>query len=498
MTVSFTLSDVEGRQMSKLVGAVLTAVQSSTFAVGALALSPVAQATTHLAKGHSPTQGVSGLIDTDRVVGIPQQATVPSWARPGGLSGRGDPVAPTITTEPQSETVAAGSTASFFAAASGTPTPTVQWEQSTNGGTRWSTIRGATSTTYSFTASAAENGDEFEAVFRNFADSATSTAATLTVGAAAPAAPKITSEPTSESVTAGSTASFSAAATGTPTPTVQWWESTNSGSSFSPLSATSTAYSFTATSSENGDEFYAVFTNGTGSATTNTVTLTVTAALVKSSNWSGYADLDATFDAVGASWTVPTLNCSGRTSSYSAQWIGIDGYSSNTVEQDGTEADCLNGSPSYDAWYEMYGDSAVDNGYEVELNPASGYYPVSPGDTITASVSVSGSSWTLSVADSTQHWNYSTPISFSGASKSSAEWIVERPEVCSRSCSLTSLADYGSVTFSNATASVGSSSEPISSYANTGIEMENGTTPLATPGALNATGNGFTDVWQAS
>ena len=113
-------------------------------------------------------------------------------------------------------------------------------------------------------------------------------------------------------------------------------------------------------------------------------------------------------------------------------------------------------------------------------------------------MSVSGSSWTLSVADSTQHWNYSTPISFSGASKSSAEWIVERPEVCSRSCSLTSLADYGSVTFSNATASVGSSSEPISSYANTGIEMENGTTPLATPGALNATGNGFTDVWQAS
>ncbi|MGP8064994.1 MAG: G1 family glutamic endopeptidase [Acidimicrobiales bacterium] len=193
------------------------------------------------------------------------------------------------------------------------------------------------------------------------------------------------------------------------------------------------------------------------------MTLTVTAALAESSNWFGCADLDATFGAVGASWTVLTLDCSGKASSYSAQWIGIDGYSSNTVEQDGTEADCLNGSPSYDAWYEMYGDSAVDNGYEVELNPASGYYPVSPGDTITASVSVGGSSWTLSVADSTQHWNYSTPISFSGASKSSAEWIVERPEVCSRSCSLTSLADYGSVTFLNATASVGSSSEPISS-----------------------------------
>jgi hypothetical protein len=279
---------------------------------------------------------------------------------------------------------------------------------------------------------------------------------------------------------------------------VQWWESTNDGSSFSTVSgATSTTYSFTATSSENGDEFYAVFTNSTGSATTNTVTLTVTAALVQSSNWSGYADLDATFDAVSASWAVPTLSCSGQTSSYSAQWTGIDGYSSDTVEQDGTEADCIDGSPSYDAWYEMYGDSAVDSGYEVELNPATGYYPVSPGDTITASVTVSGSSWTLFLADVT-HWTYSTTISFSGAAESSAEWVVERPEICSFGCSLTSLADFGSVTFSKASASVGSVSAPISSYANTGIEMVNSTTPLAVPGALNSSGNGFTDTWQAS
>ena len=79
--------------------------------------------------------------------------------------------------------------------------------------------------------------------------------------------------------------------------------------------ATSTTYSFTATSSENGDEFYVVFTNGTGSATTNTVTLTVTAALAESSNWFGCVDLDATFGAVGASWTVLTLDCSGKASS---------------------------------------------------------------------------------------------------------------------------------------------------------------------------------------
>src|SRR5262249_25118157 len=55
-------------------------------------------------------------------------------------------VAPSITTNPTNQTVNAGQTATFTAAATGTPTPTVQWQVSTNGGTSFSDISGATST----------------------------------------------------------------------------------------------------------------------------------------------------------------------------------------------------------------------------------------------------------------------------------------------------------------------------------------------------------------
>ena len=446
--------------------------------------------------GATNTKHVASLIDTNRIVGFPQH--VATSGKDGGAGGvAAASRAPSITQQPQSETIPVGGTASFSAAASGSPTPTVQWYVSTNRGSRWSTIRGAASTTYSFTVTSSENGYEYEAVFRNRAGTATTNAATLTVGSATPVAPSITSQPSSENVANGSTASFSAAASGTPTPTVQWWQSTNGGTSFAAVSsATSAAYSFTATTSENGYEFYAVFTNSQGSAQTNTATLTVTAAMVESSNWSGYADLNQTYDAVRASWTVPTVSCSSRSSSYSAEWIGIDGYSSNTVEQDGSEADCISGSPSYDAWYEMYGDNAVNSGYEVELSPSS--YPVSHGDAMSASVSVSGSIWTLSISDSTRGWNFSTQINYSGAAASSAEWIVERPEICSFSCQLAALADFGTVNFTGADASVGSNSSTISGNPDTGLEMVSGSTPLATPGNLDAAGDSFTDTWQAS
>jgi hypothetical protein len=105
---------------------------------------------------------------------------------------------------------------------------------------------------------------------------------------------------------------------------------------------------------------------------------------------------------------VPSVVCPGGVTAYSAQWIGIDGYGSDTVEQDGTEADCLSGTPYYGAWYEMYGDSGVNGGAQVALDSSS--YPVSPGDQMTATVSFAGSTWTLAITDTTSHWSYSIPI----------------------------------------------------------------------------------------
>jgi hypothetical protein len=92
---------------------------------------------------------------------------------------------PLVTTQPISQVGTVGKLVSFTAAASGTPTPTVQWEISTNGGSTWSPIAGATSATYSFTVSSTSlDGYEYQAVFTNSLGSTSSNPATLTAVAA--------------------------------------------------------------------------------------------------------------------------------------------------------------------------------------------------------------------------------------------------------------------------------------------------------------------------
>ena len=87
---------------------------------------------------------------------------------------------PAVTTQPTSQTVLAGATVTFTAAASGNPTPTVKWQS--NSGSGWSDIAGATSGTYSFTAAAGDNGVQYRAVFTNgIGTDATTNPATLTV-----------------------------------------------------------------------------------------------------------------------------------------------------------------------------------------------------------------------------------------------------------------------------------------------------------------------------
>ena len=89
----------------------------------------------------------------------------------------------TADSNPRSQTVFAGGGVTFTASATGEPSPTVQWELSTDGGTTFSAISGATSTTYAFTATALETGYEYEAVFTSGLATATTAAATLTVAA---------------------------------------------------------------------------------------------------------------------------------------------------------------------------------------------------------------------------------------------------------------------------------------------------------------------------
>ncbi|MGI8664885.1 MAG: beta strand repeat-containing protein, partial [Jatrophihabitans sp.] len=92
--------------------------------------------------------------------------------------------APAITTNPSDQTVNPGTSVTFTAAASGVPTPTVQWQRSTNGGASYTNIAGATSTSYTFTTAVGDDGNMYRAVFTNVVSTATTTAATLHVGTA--------------------------------------------------------------------------------------------------------------------------------------------------------------------------------------------------------------------------------------------------------------------------------------------------------------------------
>lgn len=189
--------------------------------------------------------------------------------------------APSITSNPVDQTVLAGQPATFTASASGFPTPGVQWQVSTDGGSTWmpdTTDAGsATGTLTVANTTTAEGGQEYQAVFTNSIDTATSTPATLTVNAA----PVVITNPTSKGVKVGEPATFTATASGAPTPKVQWEESTDFGSTWTDDksdsgNATGTLTVTGTTVAESGHEFRAVFTNGVGSPATSTAaTLTV-------------------------------------------------------------------------------------------------------------------------------------------------------------------------------------------------------------------------------
>jgi hypothetical protein len=90
-------------------------------------------------------------------------------------------------------------------------------------------------------------------------------------------APAIVTDPTSQTLPAGSMVNFTASASGTPAPTVQWQMSTNAGGTFSNVSgATFSPLSFATTTAQNGNLYRAVFSNAQGTATTTAATLMVT------------------------------------------------------------------------------------------------------------------------------------------------------------------------------------------------------------------------------
>lgn len=232
--------------------------------------------------------------------------------------------APTVGTNPLSQTIATGQTVTFSASATGNPAPSVQWQVSTNGGSTWTDIPGATSPTLSFVTAAGQSGYEYHAVFTNSQGSATSAAATLTTIVA----PTITTQPVAQTVNAGTRVTFTAAGQGTPAPTYQWQSSGNGGATWTNISgATAASYTFTSAIGQNGMEYRAVLSNSAGTATSNAVVLTVKAAPViatQPASKTVAAGAKATFTIAATGNPAPTVQWQISTDAGS-KWTNIAG-----------------------------------------------------------------------------------------------------------------------------------------------------------------------------
>ena len=180
------------------------------------------------------------------------------------------PVAPSIATQPPTQTVTAGQNVTFTVAATGTAPLAYQWYLGA------AVISGATSASYTISNVQASNAGTYTVTVSNGTlPNATSTGAVLTVNPA-PVAPSITTQPLTQTVTAGQNVAFTVAATGTAPLAYQWYlgAATISG-------ATSASYAITNVQSANAGTYTVTVSNGTlPNATSTGAVLTVNPAPV--------------------------------------------------------------------------------------------------------------------------------------------------------------------------------------------------------------------------
>jgi hypothetical protein len=209
-------------------------------------------------------------------------------------------------------------------------------------------------------------------------------------------------------------------------------------------------------------------------------------------NWSGFAVTSSKkFTYAQSRFVQPTLTCPGdHANEWSSNWVGLDGFNNTTVEQDGTAATCGGTShttPVYTAWYEMYPAGSVN------------VFSVSPGDTINISVSFSSSKFTLTVSDLTSGKSSTHTAKCASCKRASAEWIVERPELCSSAtnCFLAHLADFGTTQMSAKVRVAGvSAAQGIPNFRNYNITMfDTANTQLDSVGKVSS--NVFPATWLA-
>ena len=239
--------------------------------------------------------------------------------------------APTISTQPASLAVTTGAAATFAVVGTGNPLPTYQWQKA------GASIAGATNSSYSIASTVAGDAAAYTVVLTNTAGSVTSSAAVLTVTAPV-TLPTITTQPTSVTAALGSSATFTVAATGNPTPTYQWRKA-----AANITGATNASFTIASVVLADAASYTVRVTNSQGTVTSSAATLTIpTSAPVittQPANLDVSTATPATFTVVATGNPAPTyqwkkggVNIAGATSaSYTIASTVIGSAGSYTV-----------------------------------------------------------------------------------------------------------------------------------------------------------------------
>ena len=204
-------------------------------------------------------------------------------------------------------------------------------------------------------------------------------------------------------------------------------------------------------------------------------------------NWSGYAsivDTNQEYTKVSGSWKIPKAYCSSE-QRIASVWVGLDGWNSSTVEQDGTTTFCFEGTAYYYTWYEMYPAGTIEVGSTAAA-----------GDSIAASVTRSGTSYTLALTDSTNTANSFTEAAtcaLATCPDNSAEWIVERPAYAIGIVPLTAISNVGF--FLGSTTAAGKTYNIAASPDETEVEMVDATDTYDLDTIGTASGGAFSAKW---
>lgn len=198
-------------------------------------------------------------------------------------------------------------------------------------------------------------------------------------------------------------------------------------------------------------------------------------------NWSGYKVDVKNVTAVHAAWIIPSVTAPPATG-YAATWIGIGGTGTEDLIQAGTEQDIEDGVLTYYAWVEALPDDSLD------VSPKR--LTANPGDLFSVTITnTSGSDWTVTLENRTTNQQLSLTTTYQSCN-CSAEWIEEVPEV--ESVNDPAIANFGTVTFTEATATVGGTVKTIADLGADPLSLRQHGKTVAQPQALGADRESFT------